>query len=115
MAIPVKTVVTHPFLPGLCLAVLFISALSGNGAAMDPGRGEAAFLKNCIACHADGGNEVNAEKTLSKRDRERFNIKTAEDIVRLMRNPGPGMLRFDEKAISEDNARAIAEYIIATF
>lgn len=83
--------------------------------AADLSRGEAAFLKNCIACHADGGNEINPEKTLSRKDRERFGIRTPEGIVRLMRNPGPGMLLFDEKTLSNEDARAIAEYIIATF
>jgi len=32
-----------------------------------------------------------------------------------MRNPGPGMTKFDEKTIPEETAKAIAEYILETF
>jgi cytochrome c6 len=32
-----------------------------------------------------------------------------------MRNPGPGMTKFDEKIISTKEAQAIAEYILKTF
>ena len=42
-------------------------------------------------------------------------IRRAADIVRNMRNPGPGMTKFDEKTIPDETARAIAEYILKTF
>jgi cytochrome c6 len=32
-----------------------------------------------------------------------------------MRNPGPGMNRFDAKTISDKDAKEIAEYILKTF
>jgi cytochrome c6 len=32
-----------------------------------------------------------------------------------MRNPGPGMTKFDKKTISDKEARAIADYILKTF
>jgi cytochrome c6 len=78
-------------------------------------KGKTAFQQNCIACHADGGNEVYPEKTFSKADLQRNNIHTPADIVRIMRNPGPGMLKFDAATLSDEDARAIAEYILATF
>jgi cytochrome c6 len=105
---------------------IFLVALAMMGAALLPAlsahcsegsleKGKTAFLHNCIACHADGGNEVNPEKTFSKADLERNNIHTTADIVRIMRNPGTGMLKFDAATISDEDAHAIAEYILATF
>ncbi len=86
--------------------------------------GEELFRHNCSPCHPDGGNIFNKEKTLSKKDRGMNNIKTADDIVKKMRNPGAfdfhpnkwsGMTIFDEKKLSDSDARKIAEYIIKTF
>jgi cytochrome c6 len=77
--------------------------------------GEAGFKKHCASCHAGGGNIIKADKTLSRKDREKHGIKTANDIVRLMRTPGEGMNPFDKKTISDKDAKAIAEYIIKTF
>jgi len=77
--------------------------------------GEALFLKNCIACHADGGNEINPQKTLHRKDLEKNRISTPEAIVKLLRNPGPGMLPFDAKKLPDEEARAIADYVLKTF
>ena len=38
-----------------------------------------------------------------------------QDIVAKMRNPGPGMTKFEKKDVSDKEARAIAEYILKTF
>lgn len=77
--------------------------------------GEALFKQHCVACHPDGGNVINPQKTLHKKDREANSVKTAEDIIGKMRNPGPGMTKFDEKTISDADAKAIAEYELKTF
>lgn len=77
--------------------------------------GKALFLKNCIACHADGGNEINPEKTLFRKDLEKNKVSTPDAIVQLLRKPGPGMLTFDAKTLPDEEARAIAEYILNTF
>ena len=66
-------------------------------------------------CHPDGGNIVNPQKTLHKKDREANGVKTTSDIVNKMRNPGPGMTQFDGKTISDKDAAAIAGYILKTF
>jgi cytochrome c6 len=42
-------------------------------------------------------------------------VRSANDIIGKIRNPGPGMTRFDEKTISQKEAKALAEYILATF
>lgn len=77
--------------------------------------GETLFKDNCAPCHPEGGNIVNPKKTLSKKDREANKIKKAADIIKVMRNPGPGMTKFDDKTIPEKEAKQIAEYIIKTF
>jgi cytochrome c6 len=77
--------------------------------------GEGSFKKYCAACHAGGGNIIRPVKTLQRKDREANGIKIAADIVRLLRNPGPEMPKFDEKSVSEAEAEAIAEYVIDAF
>jgi len=77
--------------------------------------GEELFVQHCTVCHPAGGNIINPEKPLHRKSREANGIKTAEDIIATMRNPGPGMNKFDEKTISDQKARAIAEYVLKTF
>ena len=77
--------------------------------------GEEAFVKHCSVCHAKGGNIINPAKTLNKKDLEKKGILKAADIVGMMRNPGPGMTKFDEATIPDKIAREIAEYILNTF
>jgi cytochrome c6 len=58
---------------------------------------------------------VNPQKTLHKKDRDANNVKNAEDIIKLMRKPGPGMTTFDENTVPDKDAREIANYILTTF
>ncbi len=101
------------------VTVIFVVAgsimLTGGKATGANKTGEALFKQNCAICHVGGGNIVNPQKTLHKKDREAHNIKKAEDIVKIMRNPGPGMTKFDEKTIPDKQAHEIAEYILKTF
>ena len=78
-------------------------------------KGEAKFKEHCALCHPDGGNIVNPAKTLHKKDREKNHVMTETDILKLVRNPGPGMTKFDKKSLSDADAKEIAEYIIQTF
>ena len=77
--------------------------------------GKEAFEANCGGCHLNGGNMLNPTKTLMKMSREANGVRTARDIVRKMRKPGPGMRAFTKEDIPDRTARAIADYIIATF
>jgi cytochrome c6 len=95
---------------GVCLI-----AASAFAVKKEEKSGEALFITNCKVCHPDGGNIVNPAKTLHKKDREAHTIKTIDDIIKTMRNPGPGMTKFDEKTISNHDAKEIAEYIFKTF
>jgi cytochrome c6 len=86
--------------------------------------GAALFGQHCAACHPDGGNILNARKTLHRKDLLANNVKTVEDIVKKMRNPGAfdthpsewsGMKMFDEAEISDEDALKIANFIHETF
>jgi len=102
----------------VCMAILavmlFCHAVPAT-AASTALQGEQAFIKNCAVCHPKGGNIINSVKTLHKKDLAKSGIKKPADIIGNMRNPGPAMTRFDEAAIPDKTAQAIAEYIFKTF
>jgi len=77
--------------------------------------GEGLFQQHCSACHPDGGNIVNPQKTLHKKDLDANKIKKPGDIIKKMRHPGPGMTQVDKKAIPDKDAKKIAEYVLKTF
>ncbi len=77
--------------------------------------GEAKFKELCAMCHPDGGNIINSKKTLNKKDREAHGIKSAAEIIKIIRTPGPGMLAFDAKTVPDKDANEIAQYILKTF
>ena len=77
--------------------------------------GEALFKQNCAVCHPDGGNTINAKKTLHGAELSSNNISKPGDIVRIMRNPPSGMTMFDNATVSDTDATAIAEYILKDF
>jgi cytochrome c6 len=95
------------------ISLVVTAAFPGMAGSAQPG--EALFMQHCKICHPDGGNIVNPKKTLHKQDREANNVKTEADIVKIMRNPGPGMIKFDEKTIPDKEAKEIAEYILKTY
>jgi len=96
-----------------CSAVLLFAATSSE-AAPDK-KSEALFKEHCASCHPDGGNIINPKKSLKKADLEANKLMNADDIVRVMRNPGPGMLKFDAKTISDKEAKELAEYILKKY
>lgn len=85
------------------------------GAEKSESKGAKLFQQHCSACHPAGGNIIKPALTLHKKDREAHGVKTAKDIVGTMRNPKPGMTKFDSATISDKDAMEIAEYILATY
>ncbi len=81
-------------LPTLSLAAM-LSATKIDGAQ--------EFKNHCEVCHPNG---------LDKKTLTANGIKTAKDIIAIMRNPGPGMTRFDVITIPDAEAKAIADYIL---
>ena len=96
---------------GVCLLAM---AGSANGTQQEH-QGAAAFREYCLACHPRGGNIFDPGKSLHGKDMAAHNIKTPEDIIRIIRNPGPLMTRFDENAIPNRVAKDIADYILENF
>ncbi|MEI8354869.1 MAG: c-type cytochrome [Deltaproteobacteria bacterium] len=102
----------------LTALVLLFAATSISAAGSLEGKGpigELEFKEYCAGCHPNGGNRRNPKKPLGKKSLEGGDIKTVQGIVAKIRNPGPGMTRFDKEAISDKEATEIAEYILKTF
>jgi cytochrome c6 len=77
--------------------------------------GEALFKEHCAVCHPDGGNIINPSFTLHKNELAEHGITKPEGIINKMRNPGPGMTKFDKKTIPDAEAKKIGKYILETF
>src|SRR6266568_976695 len=82
--------------------------------AADGPSGEEVFKARCATCHRGGGNIIRKDKTLNRKDMEANNIRSEEEIVKLIRTPGPGMPKLDEKSLPDGEARAVARYILET-
>jgi cytochrome c6 len=86
-----------------------------NAAEKKDSNGAKLFQQHCAACHPNGGNIIKPAMTLHKKEMDANGVKTAKDVVGKMRNPGPGMTRFDAKTVSDKDAKEIAEYVLNTF
>ena len=95
---------------GIILATLALSAamMASSASAAAPADGEAIFKAKCASCHPDGGNIINPKETLK-------GMKDSKRITSKIRKGGGGMTAFDAKAISDAEAKAVAQYIIKTF
>lgn len=105
-------------LSGIIVTVAALTAMAGFAcAAGDKAtkKGEELFKQHCMSCHADGGNIINAQKTIGKEALKARGITNWKGIVKAMRNPGPGMTKFDAKAVPDKDAKLIADYILKTF
>jgi cytochrome c6 len=92
---------------GIILATLALSTTLLASAAF-AATGEDVFKAKCASCHPDGGNIMNPKETLK-------GMKDSKKIVAKIRKGGGGMTAFDAKALSDADAKAVADYIIKTF
>jgi cytochrome c6 len=92
---------------GIILATLALSTTLLASAAF-AASGEDVFKAKCASCHPDGGNIINPKETLK-------GMKDSKKIVAKIRKGGGGMTAFDAKALSDADAKAVADYIIKTF
>ena len=104
----------------MCLLVgtfslLVFSASENKVQAAGIKNGEEGFKKYCAACHPNGGNVLKPTKNIMKNTLEKNGIKTANDIVKLMRKPSGEMTAFNENTLPENDAKKIAEFVIKTF
>jgi len=88
---------------------------AGSTSASTAYTGEQLFKKFCFNCHPDGNNVSDPKRTLHSAVLKKNHINTTEDIIRIMRNPGPRMLRFDADTLSDSDAQKIAAYVMAAF
>jgi cytochrome c6 len=93
---------------GIILATLVLSTSLASAAFAAPAGGEATFKAKCASCHPDGGNIMNPKETLK-------GMKDSKKIISKIRKGGGGMTAFDAKAISDADAKLLADYIIKTF
>ena len=107
-----KSFVTTAAILGICLSAATGFCDTRRGEKID---GKIEFEKHCAVCHPNGGNIINKMRPLNRKSLKANGVKSAKDIVSKMRNPGPGMTKFDEKTISNAEAKAIAEYIFKAF
>lgn len=70
--------------------------------------GEAIFKAKCASCHPDGGNVMKPKETIK-------GIKNAKKIITQVRKGSGGMPAFDATAISDADAKLLADYIMKTF
>jgi len=99
----------------LLIAIAIVGSLGMNSTEAAERTGEQLFIEHCAVCHPEGGNIISPKKTLQKKDLDANNIKTGDDVIKLMRKPGPGMTAFEQKSISDKDARKIADYIFKKF
>ena len=93
----------------IVLATVALSAVMMSAAAFAAeAGGEAIFKAKCAACHPDGGNIIKPKETLK-------GLKSSKKIIAQLRKGGGGMPAFDAKAISDADAKLLADYIIKTF
>ena len=62
--------------------------------------GEKLFNEHCVMCHPDSNRMKDIKKT--------------KDIMNTIRNPKPGMPKFNKEEIPDDAAEAIAKYIFSS-
>jgi cytochrome c6 len=107
-----KTLIITVAMLGVCSLAASAPADMKKGGKIN---GAEEFQNHCAVCHPDGGNIINPAFTLHKKDRLKNGVKTSKDIIGKMRNPGPGMTKFDKDTLSDEKAKAIADYILKTY
>lgn len=84
-----------------------MAAATDNGAVL--------FQQHCAVCHPGGSNIITPEKTLDRQTLEKNGITSVQDIIAILRNPGPGMTTFGPDVLSDKEAGQVAEHILATY
>ncbi|WP_416350823.1 cytochrome c6 PetJ [Rivularia sp. UHCC 0363] len=74
--------------------------------------GAKLFKQNCAACHAGGGNLVNAQKTLKKDALEKYDMYSKDAIIYQVVNGKNAMPAFG-KRLSSEQIEQLAEYVLA--
>lgn len=96
----------------LVLTFITFSFPSPAFAAGDAANGAQVFQANCNACHIGGNNVVNRQKTLKKSDLEKYNMYSADAIIKQVTYGKGAMPRFGGR-LSEQEIKDVAAYVLA--
>ena len=95
----------------LCMLTHQPAAVADTGAVI--------FETKCAACHANGGNVLNPQKTLDAKALEKFKYNEQAAVVQLLKN-GKGQMPKYQGAIppisrlSDEDIEAVAQYVLDT-
>lgn len=92
----------------ICLIAALTGTLAVGSALAEQKTGETIFKEKCAGCHPNGGNIMNPKEQIK-------GMKDPKKITAKIRKGGGGMPAFDQKAISDADNKAIADYVIKTF
>ncbi len=92
-------------------AVIFGFAFN-RPALADAAAGGAVFNANCASCHAGGRNLVQANKSLSKADLEKYGMNSIEDIVTQVTNGKNAMPAFKGR-LKDTQIQDVAAYVLS--
>lgn len=96
----------------LVFAAIALFSVSGTAYAGDVASGAKIFSANCAACHAGGGNVVNATKTLRKDALERYDMASEEAIINQVTNGKNAMPAFKGR-LSDTDIADVAAYVLS--
>ncbi|PLZ96715.1 cytochrome C6 [Fischerella thermalis CCMEE 5268] len=90
---------------------IFTFAFNRPALAADAAKGAKVFSANCAACHAGGKNLVQANKSLSKSDLEKYGMNSAEAIIAQVTNGKNAMPAFKAR-LKPEQIEDVAAYVL---
>lgn len=94
---------------GCILAALFIAPIGAWAADLDSGA--KVFSANCAACHAGGGNLVNAAKTLKKETLHQYQMDSL-DAIQTQVTQGKNAMPAFQGRLTAEQIEAVAAYVL---
>jgi cytochrome c6 len=87
------------------------SGISDSSLTGDPSKGETIFTGNCAACHANGKNVLQPEKTLEKEVLETNGMYSIDAIVTQVTNGKNAMPAFGGR-LSQEDIENVASFVL---
>ena len=97
--------------PIIPVAIVLFAFLLVPPAFADAANGAKIFSANCAACHAGGGNVVNAAKTLKKSDLEKYSMASLDAIKTQIINGKNAMPAFKGR-LTDQQIEDVARYVL---
>ncbi len=95
----------------ISLAVTMISLMIAPAIASDLAHGAEIFNANCAGCHANGGNIVRRNKTLTLKALSKFDTDSIAAIADIVANGKNNMSAYKER-LSEREIADVAAYVL---